>query len=458
MESLRHLCQFLSNLDLQEADPSLIAHARLILIDTLGVMVAGGTEGELSSLLQALSFGDNKQSLASCLGRHEQVNPLIAALINGIAGSRLEFEEGNSWAFGHPAIQIVPALVAQAEGQRTSGKELLEALVAGYECGVRVSRASKVRKGLHPSGTWGTVGAAAAVAKLRARSPSALYEILNLSASFTISPYVKNAFVGKNVAYTFAGMASFLGFLSNVFFDAGFRADESSLRMTFSKFVSDVFKEEELDRELGKEFFLLKNYFKPYPSCRFTHPALDALKAILRNVSFRRREVERIRVETFQAAAHCDTKAPPNLEAVRFSLPYLIAGMLSFGDITLDTIQRISVQDDQLRKLAARVEVRSIPEYEALRPVRNPARVTLQLKNGQTHVCEVKNPSGEEGCPLSQETIQEKFLSLTVPILGKDRSEAFWEKAIQLEKENDIRPLIALLRLPRDVSYGKGST
>jgi 2-methylcitrate dehydratase PrpD len=442
--SLENLCQFTSQLELGEVDPSIISHARLVFVDTVGVITAGSTSDEVSKLLVQLSEKDESGE-SSCLGLSQKISPLVASLVNGISGSSLEFEEGNSWAMGHPAIQMVPAILAACEKRKSSGEELLAALIGGYESAARVSRASSLRKGLHPAGTWGTVGAALGVGRVYRRTAEELHKIANISASFAITPYVKNSFVGMNVASTFAGVTNYFGILSNIFFDCGIRADEASLRMTFSRFLSDGFQEESLDKGLGKEYFISANYFKPYPSCRFTHSSIDALKEVLQKSFFGPNEVEKIRVETFQAAMHCDTKAPFNKEAIRFSIPYLCALLILYGDVSLDTMERVSIDDPQLKALAEKVEMVLLPKYEELRPNYNPTRVIVQLRDGKTFSHEVKDALGSQLNRFGEEAVFKKFISLTSPIIGRDRAEIFLERCSQLEKEENMDRLIRLL-------------
>jgi len=445
-ERLLNLCRFVSAIRIEELEPSLASHARLVLVDTLGAVVAGSRGQEISELLGRLPREQTGSSGSTLPGRPGRVPPLTAALANGIAGSSLEFEEGNSWAFGHPAIQMVPALVAICENRRASGRELLAGLIAGYEAAARVSRASSLRKGLHPTGTWGTIGTALGIGRVGRRSGEELFQIANLSASYAISPYVKNSFVGESAASTFAGVTNYFGILSNLFFESGIRAEASSLEMTFSRFVSERFQPEALDEGLGRDYYITANYFKPYPSCRFTHSPLDALKALAQQNALRSEEIEAITVETFQAAAHCDTQSPPNVEAVRFSIPYLFAVFLLHGDLSLKTMEGISIDDPRLKILAAKVEIKQRSDYEKLRPRHNPTRVTIRLRDGRELAHEVMNASGDPLCPLSEDALFGKFSSLAGPVIGTERAEAFWDRSRRLETVEDIEPLIGLLR------------
>ena len=440
------LCRFLSVTDLSDLPPLVVAHARQVFLDTLGVIIAGSEVPEVNRV--AARFGEScrKEEGVTCPGRAGSFEPLSAALLNGMAGSSLEFEEGNSRAMGHPAIQLVPALAAEAEAGGLAGKDLLRGLILGYEAASRVSRASSVRKGLHPTGTWGVVGSALGVGCSRHKGAEALEQIGNIAASYAFTPYVKNSFAGKNVASTFAGLVNQAALLANLFFETGFQADEGCLEMTFSQFLSERFDPQVLVAGLGGEYAISENYYKPYPSCRFTHPALDALEEILREKKISPVEIARISVATFKAAVHTASKPPANVEAMRFSVPYLIAARLCRGPIDLRAMDHDIVRDPQVMELAGRVQMFLSQEYEHLRPGRNPARVTLHLKDGQEVTREVMDCLGDPLKPMTQEALVQKFLDLASPTLGKSKAEDFVVKFQTLEFVDNVRPLLRMLR------------
>ena len=445
-DGLLQVCRFLSGLSFSAISGRVIHHAKLVLLDTLGVIVSGSETRAVGALVDRLPGCRLNRGGVTCPGRPNSFNPIWAALINGIAGSSLEFEEGHSRAMGHPAIQIVPAVLSQAEAHGLSGKDLLRGLVCGYEMAARVSRASSMRKGLHPTGTWGTVGSAVGVGCVRRRQADALHQIANIAASYAFSPYVKNSFVGKTVASTFAGTVNLAGILANLYYDSGVRADEESLAMTFSRFLSEGFDGERLAAGLGERFAITENYFKPYPTCRFNHSALDALQVILRETPVTHEEVTGISVVSFRAAVHGDSSLPSNAEAMRFSTPYLMAVMIRYGRIDLELMNDKILKDPVIKSLAERVEMVFSPEYERLRPERNPARVILRLRDGRELTSEVMNCLGDPLNAMPEPSMLVKFFSLTDPVLGEKRSKAFVRRFGNIESEKNIRSTIRLLR------------
>src|SRR5262245_10860667 len=142
-----------------------VTAARLVLLDTLGAMVAGSELAENRRLAE-LSASRAPGGQASLLGHRERSDASWAALVNATAGVALEMDEGNRHGGGHPAIHVIPAALAVAEERRLEGRRLLEAVIAGYEIGSRIGGATTPRPNVHSHGTWGTISTAVAVARL----------------------------------------------------------------------------------------------------------------------------------------------------------------------------------------------------------------------------------------------------------------------------------------------------
>lgn len=158
------LCEFVEGRRFEDIPRATVEHAKRVVMDTVGVILAGSQEAHLEKLAALFSLVGHQKS-STRLGHPEKLSPMHAALLNGAAGSTRELEEGNNRALGHPGIQLIPAALAHAESVATSGKSFLEGVILGYEVAGRIWSSAPLRKGFHPSGTWGTVGAAASVAK-----------------------------------------------------------------------------------------------------------------------------------------------------------------------------------------------------------------------------------------------------------------------------------------------------
>jgi 2-methylcitrate dehydratase PrpD len=445
-DPLSNLCRFVSGASLSSIPDPVIQQAKRILLDTLGVITAGSVSKEIHGVALDMPGCPSPKMSATCPGRPGGFDPLNAAMLNGMAGSTLEFEEGNALAMGHPGIQIVPAIIAAAESAGLSGARLVAGIVCGYEVACRVSRACSLRTGLHPTGTWGVIGSALGVGSLRKRTPDQLVQIANIAASYTISSYVKNAFAGRNVSCTFAGMVNHAGLIANIFFESGIQAETDSLEMTFSRFASGHFDAKRLAADLGHTYAVSGNYFKPYPTCRYTQPALDALRLLLEKSPVTPDQIDEIVVFSFKAAVQLHSDPPRNLEAMRFSVPYLLGVMLTRGRVDMDTLNKDLFDDPQVAAVAGKVKLVLDPEYERLRPGNNPALIRLRLKNGQEISQEVMNCRGDPIDPMSENEISDKFLSLAGPVVGKDKAFKILDAIHRIEKEPDVRPVMAMFR------------
>jgi 2-methylcitrate dehydratase PrpD len=163
-----------------ELSQETVAAAKDVILDTLGAILAGSRLPENVRLARVVAERSGPRT-ATLLGHAERAEPMLAALTNATAGVALEVDEGNRWGGGHPAIHVLPAALAVGEERRADGRRLIESLVAGYEVTSRLGGATTVRPNVHSHGTWGTVGAAVAVARLFDRDAAALRQVINLA-------------------------------------------------------------------------------------------------------------------------------------------------------------------------------------------------------------------------------------------------------------------------------------
>ena len=165
MDYLDRLAGFVATTRFDALPTSTVAAAKLVLLDTLGAIVAGSAMPENGRLAQ-LAAARAPHGAATVLGHRGKSDAFWAALTNATAGVALEVDEGSRLGGGHPAIHVVPGALAVAEERRLDGRRLLEAIVAGYEVGSRIGGATTARANVHSHGTWGTISTAVAVAKL----------------------------------------------------------------------------------------------------------------------------------------------------------------------------------------------------------------------------------------------------------------------------------------------------
>src|SRR5437899_9753103 len=181
---LDRLAAFVAATRFDRLPAATVAAAKLVLLDTLGAIVAGSALPENGKLAR-LAAARTPHRAATLLGHRAKADPFWAALTNATAGVALEVDEGSRLGGGHPAIHVVPGALAVAEERGLGGRRLIESLVTGYEVGSRIGGATTVRANVHSHGTWGTISTAVAVAKLAGAPAATVREVINLAASMS---------------------------------------------------------------------------------------------------------------------------------------------------------------------------------------------------------------------------------------------------------------------------------
>ncbi len=424
-----------------------ILRAKEVLSDSLGVIAAGSQEEEVKGLIGRIVRPGDPQ-MATLIGAGLRTESLKAGLINGTAGTFLELDEGNQFARGHPGIHIVPAVLAVAEEKRLSGKEVLNALVLGYEVGARIGIACKIRMSMHPHGTWGTVGAAVAVGKLLGYNERAMKEIINVSSSLSLSTSRKTMLEGGTVRNVYSGVSGLMGILAWHLVESGFTGERDGLSTVFGSVVSETFVLEKMTEKLGERFEIARNYFKRHACCRYNHATLDAINTITAKLPEGRiqpEDIAKVEVMTYSLAAQLCDQNPRNMLAGKFSIPFAVATSLVHGDTGISSFSEQAVNDPNIRALAQRVEVVEAPELTAMMPARRPSRVRITLKDGRELDAESFVNKGDLEDPYTSEELQEKYYGLTDPIWGHETAEKVHAKVMALEDVGDINEMTALM-------------
>jgi 2-methylcitrate dehydratase PrpD len=438
---------FASRLSFSDLSGEVLARAKLVLLDTIGVIAAGMQEPEMRKLAARLAAGDDG---APVIGTGRRAPTATAAFLNGTAGTMLELEEGNQYARGHPGIHVVPAALAAAETLRASGARLLAAIVLGYEIGARIGIASRLRVTMHPHGTWGSVGAALAVAYLDGADAERMIETINLSSTLGLATSRRTMLEGGTVRNSYAGFSNQLGLTAFDLVASGFIGETDGVGTVYGGVVADQFEPREMVAELGARFEIARNYFKRHAACRYTHGALDALDDILRRAGsdLDPASIETIEVDTYVWAAQLDSPQPKNMLAAKFSLPFVLATRLVHGAADLEAFREEALRSAPVRDLARRVVLREDLRLTAMLPHFRPARLRLTLRDGRQFAAEALTNKGDTEDPYSDAEVRAKFRALATPVFGIDAAQRLERLADELGTLADVGPLCRALAAP----------
>lgn len=326
-----------------------------------------------------------------------------ATLVNATAANALDVDDGHRGVKGHPAAVVVPPALAVAQQLDATAGEFLAAVGVGYELAVRAGLAIHATDDLYTgTGSWGAVGAAAATARLRGADRETTAAALGTAEYHAPRTPIMRGVERPGMTKDGIGWGAYAGVAAADLAAAGFTASGT------------VFDEDEVTvtDDLGERFQVTAGYLKPYPCCRWAQPGIDAVLAVREQSGVDPVDVATVRVHTFDAATHLETRHPESAEAAEYSYPYPVAAALANGRFTSAELGVDARSDPLVSALAERVQLHVDDDLEARFPAECLARVDLETADGQVFSSGVTRPRGATGRPLSPEDRREKASDL----------------------------------------------
>ncbi len=438
---LDRLAEFVAETRFEDLPPATIAAAKDVALDTLGAITAGSRLEENANFAR-LALDMSGPGKASIVGHPHRVQPVWATFVNGTAGVSLEMDEGNRVGGGHPSIHVTPGALAVGEDLGSSGRDVLTAIILGYEVISRIGTATEVKAEVHSHGTWGTIGTAAATARLLGFDASQTKVAMNLAMSMSPANTWTPCLEGATVRNLYPGRSGFQGIMAAHLSQCGYTAIADGPADLYKTFLGDGFDEEAVVDGLGTgDFRIQQGYFKFHACCLYNHPALDAVENILRESPFTAGDVERIVVTAPPIAQIMAGTEPDNMLAAKFSIPYAVAAAVHHGATDVSAFLPDQVANAEVRQLAQRVEVAADAEMSLRRYDYPSARVAVHLGDGRSLESSVVSQRGDATNPASREDLLGKFRALAGPTLGDDGVARAIDTSGQIDRLENITEL-----------------
>jgi len=311
------LASYVADLKFEDIPPEVRQRAKMLTLDFLGSAIRARRDAEstpsLLKMLEALALDTGGES--TVFGDAKTWTPAVAALLNGALGHSLDFDDTHADSSLHASAPVVPAAFAVGELVGASGRDVLTAIVAGYEVCCRLGNAldptSHYARGFHPTATAGTYGAAAAAAKLFGLSKQQIIAAFGVSGSQAAGSLQFLVNGAWNKRYQ-VGAAAMNGVIAATLARNDFVGATESVEGKHGLLVgySDNGHPDKAIAELGTTYETMKIGVKPYPSCRYTHAALDALIAMRRDHNLTPDQIKRgIRRRSSADSSRCFSPA-----------------------------------------------------------------------------------------------------------------------------------------------------
>jgi 2-methylcitrate dehydratase PrpD len=415
--AIEELAHFIATATWESIPESVRTHARLVLLDTLGVIIAGSLQPEVAAVRSRL-IATGGQGATVYAPDWPATDPRTAALLNGLAGRSIELCEGHRYVSCQGAVQVLPTVLASAEWLGRSGRDALTALILGYDVAARIGAGLTARPLAHQNGQAPLLGAVAAGARLRGSSHPQTSLALRIGAILVLTPGYTNAVAGATALNVAGGMSGFAGILAPELALAGITAQPEAIEEALGNLVGDGFGAEAVTDELGQRWEIARNYFRLRACCNPIYSALDALEDILAEARPDPAAVARIEVETYCFAANMREPDPQNYFAAKYSLPHAAAAIVLKGHAGYHAFTDEAVHDPAMAALRRRVTVREDPDLNAEVPRLKPARVTVTFADGRRVTRLRESARGDHQDPYREDEIRGKFRELAGLVLS----------------------------------------
>ena len=439
------LGKFLAETDSRQIPDAAMLAAKQIITDSIGVIIGGMAEPDIQAMVLALD-ADGKGNVP-ILGTKFKTSIEMASLIHGTAGTVLEMDEGHQFAKGHPGMHILPALISATHDNPVSSDEFLRAFILGYDVATRIGLASSLNPNMHPHGTWGGIGAAAALGVLEGLGAEDMAEVLNIASSLTLATSRKTMLEGGTVRNVYTGYANQMAHLSLTLFKSGFNGEQDGIGSVFGTVVSSHFDHDLAFDALGERFEVCRNYFKLHACCRYNHAALDGLLHLmathpeLRNLE----AIASIDVESYSLAAELSDPKPRNVLASKFSIPFAIATTLFHQSSDVLSFTEAARQNETIQNLASKVRITENKDMTAKLPDLRPATVKIKMVDAKLFETGVETNRGDWQDPYPEKDLKDKFISLVSRIYTTEDAANIFGQLMMLEDHN-LNDMLAALR------------
>jgi len=444
-----HLAEFVTKSRWEDCPAEAVDIARRAILDCLGVMLAGSIE-PAARIVAEVARAEGGSPLATVVGTSLRTGTVWAALANGTAAHALDFDDTNFAMLGHPSAPVLSAALAAGELTMADGRAIVHAFLLGFE--VETTMASVMNpphyeKGFHATGTLGTMGAAAAAARLLGLDAAQTRAALAVAASQASG--LKENF-GTMTKPFHAGHAARSGVLSALLARDGFTASEQAIEGPQGYFavLSAGKRDEQVLDSLGAPWKILETgvAVKPYPSCACTHSIIDSALELQRTHRIRPEQVAQVTVGVNAAVPRILIHSNPRsgLEA-KFSGEFSAAAALCDGRVGIATFRDDKTDDPIIRELMTRVRLVVDPEIPGDLERHMWTRVTVRLRDGREVAIAPRPVPGHPGLPLSMDQLREKFMDCARIVLPEDRADSVRQMVEQLDGCPDLRSLTAIL-------------
>lgn len=427
--------------------PNMIKKAQIILLDTIGVILAA-TSLNYSAGRILTQFVKEQGGEPECtlMGRNFKTSCVQACLVNSTMGYYCDNEAHHPGAILHPAAVAIPTSLAFAEREGLTGKDLLAAMVLGIEVSCRVSYAinpqALYEKGLHPTSICCGFGAFAIGAYLMDLELEQIINGLGLVGNQASGLLAWASDKTENSRPFNPGIAARNGATAALLSQLGFGGPTSIFHGEYNLFKAFSHGEERKEELFFPQWRFNELAIKLYSSCSFTHPGLDGLLQLMKEYQLSARNIKKIILRYPASGVHMIH----NHALKSHNAQYVMAVAAVKGNILMDDILHDRLSHPEIQRLSENMELIGDEELEKNYPDQYESIVELETDDGRTLKKHIDWPKGSIQNPLTEEEIKEKFIKNATTVIPQERAYQIIDWVSDAPEKKNLDDLCKLLQ------------
>jgi 2-methylcitrate dehydratase PrpD len=441
MDYTRKLAKFCSQVSIDKLPEEVIHKTKLCILDYIA-NIYGSLELDAVKKLVSYIKSLNTDGRATALGCNFKTDIHNAAFINGTTAEAIEAQDGLRFGGNHPGTAVIPAAFAIAEDKQSGGRDIIGAIVAGYEAADRPAAAMHPHhtlSGFLPTGTCGTFGAAAAATLLRGYDEDTMLNALGNAGYLTPVSMAEQLMGGYTIKIVQGGQAASAGIMAAELAASGITGvpyvfEGSILQGGFTQITTaktgGAPQFEKLTEKLGEHYSIMDIYFKPYTACRHTHGAAQATLELTKEKKIKHDDIDTVQVYTYGIATIAVGKGISESDtfvSAQFSIPYVVAACLLDGELSPRQLTEKRMVDSKVIELAKKVKVDMDEQLNSVYPEKTSSRIEISMKGGEKLIKQIDIPKGDPRDPIDKD-----YLSAKVKSFAGDREAKNVERIIEL--------------------------
>lgn len=394
------------------------ARSLVCAIDLMTALILG-VKGQQHAAGMKLAQQIYREGDIPVIGSGKHLSFMGATMALAHASNSFDIDDGYNMVRGHPGSSFIGGVLAAGLEKHISYREYLTTLVIAYETTIRWGLAMQdFYHYLHSSGTYGAFGTAAGIGRIFELDRNTLNSALSIADYHAPITPVMRAVEYPSMNKDGVPFGTITGALAVLEALNGYRGRTHLLEMP---------QYQNLVNSLGGKYEILELYFKPYTCCRWAHQPISVSISFMQEKHFTWRDINKVRVHTFQAAAQLSKMVPHTTDEAQYNIAYPVASALVNGDLGYCQICDDALNDPRVLEMMKRLEFVVDPEMESQFPAKRLAWVEFELHDGRILRSEAVPAPGEASDHVNLDWITKKFMRVTSPLISQDRQKAILE-------------------------------